>query len=84
LLKRQKSTFNISRKSDFVQALPLPKGGADQNVPQPKPGAGDHNVPERQKAALEVEKWLTEAILFTMPPGPIMSDEKFPMVEEAW
>jgi len=33
LLKHQKSTINISRESDIVHALPLPKAGGDQNVP---------------------------------------------------
>jgi hypothetical protein len=34
LLKHQKSTINISRESDIVQALPLPKAGGDHNMPQ--------------------------------------------------
>jgi len=56
LLKHQKSTINISRESDIVQALPLPNAGGDQNVPQQKPGGGDHNVPQHQKATLEIAK----------------------------
>jgi len=83
LLKRQKSTINISCQSDIVQALPLPKAGADQNVAQQKPGGGDHNVPQHQKACFEVVKRFMEAIVFTKTPWPIISDEKYSMVDEA-
>jgi hypothetical protein len=85
LLKRQKSTINILRESDVVpaQALPLLKTGGDQNVPQPKAG-GDHNVPQHQKATFEVAKRFMEAIVFTKTPWPIISDEKYSMVDEAW
>jgi hypothetical protein len=84
LLKHQKSTINISRESDIVQALPLPKAGGDLNVPQQKPGGGDHNVPQHQKATFEVAKRFMEAIVFTKTPWPIISDEKYSMVDEAW
>jgi len=84
LLKRQKSTINISRESDIVQALPLPKVGGDQNVLQQKPSGGDHNVPQHQKATFEVVKRFMEAIIFTKTPWPIISDEKYSMVDEAW
>jgi len=84
LLKRQKSTINISRESDIVQALPLPKAGGHQNVPQQKPGGGDHNVPQHQKATFEVAKRFIEAIVFTRTLWPIISDEKYSMVDEAW
>jgi len=84
LLKRQKSTINISRKSDIVQALPLPKAGGDQNVPQQKPGGGDHNVPQHQKSTFEVAKHFIEAIVFAKTPWPIISDEKYSMVDAAW
>jgi len=84
LLKRQKSTINISRESDIVQALPIPKGGGDHNMPQQKPGGGDHNVPQHQKATFEVAKLFMEAIVFTKTPWPIISDEKCSMVDEAW
>jgi len=49
LLKLQKSTINILRKSDVIpsQAMPLPKAGGDQNVPQTKAG-GNHSVPQHQ------------------------------------
>jgi len=67
LLKRQKSAINISRVSDVVQMLALPKAGGDQNVPQPKAG-GDHNVPQHQKATFEVAKRFMEAIVFTKTP----------------
>ena len=84
LLKRQKSTINISRKSDIVQALLLPKAGGDQNGPQQKPsGGGDHNVPQHQKGTFEVAKRFMEAIVFTKTPLPIISDEKYSMVQEA-
>jgi len=84
LLKRQKSTINISRESDIVQALPLPKAGGDHNMPQQKPGGGDHNVPQHPKATFEVPKWFMVAIVFTKTPWPIISDEMYSMVDEAW
>jgi hypothetical protein len=55
----------------------------DQNVSQPKAG-GDHNVPQHQKAAFEVAKRFMEAIIFTKTPWPIISNEKYSMVDEAW
>jgi len=82
LLKHQKSAMNILRESDFVQALPLPKAGGDHNVPQPKSG-GDHNVPQHQKDTFEVVKWFIEAIVFTKTHWPIISDEKYSIVDEA-
>jgi len=83
-LKRQKSTINISRESDIVQALPLPKGGGDHNMPQQKPSCGDHNVPQHQMATFEVAKRFMEAIVFTKTPWPIISNEKYSMVDKAW
>jgi len=85
LLKRQKSTINILRESDIVpaQALPLPKAGGDHGIPQPK-ACGDHNVPPHQKATIEVAKQFIEAIVFMKTPRPIISDEKYSMVGEAW
>jgi hypothetical protein len=80
LLKRQNSTINISCESDIVQALPLPKAGGNQNVPHQKPGGGDHNVPQHQKATFKVAKRFMEAIVFTKTPWPIISDEKYSMV----
>jgi len=84
LLKRQKSTINISRESEIVQALPIPKAGGDHNMPQQKPGGGDHNVPRHHKAMFEVAKRFMEAIVFTKTPCPIISDEKYSMVDQAW
>src|SRR5882757_5550138 len=84
LLKRQKSTINISRESYIVQALPLPKAGGDLNVPQQNPGGGDHKVPQHQMATFEVAKRFMEAIIFTKTPWPIISDEKYSMVDEDW
>ena len=85
LFKHQKSTINILLKSDIVPtlALPLPKAGGDHSVPQPKAG-GEHNVPQHQKATFEVAKWFIEAIVFTMTPWPIISNEKYSMVDDAW
>jgi hypothetical protein len=83
LLKRQKSAINLSPKSDVVQALPLPKAGGDHTLPQPK-ASGDHNVPQHQKAYFDVAKRFMEAIVFTKTPWPIISEEKYSMVDEAW
>jgi hypothetical protein len=63
--------------------LPLPKAGGDHNDPQPKAG-GDYNVPQHQKASFEVAKWFMKAILFTKSPWPILSDEKYSMIDKAW
>jgi len=84
LFKSQKSTINISCESDIVQALPLPKAGADQNIPQQKPGGADHNIPQCQKATFEVAKPFMDAIVFTKTPWPIISDENYWMVNVAW
>ncbi|MEA2292196.1 MAG: hypothetical protein QOF17_1219 [Solirubrobacteraceae bacterium] len=83
LLKRQKSAINISRDSDIVQLFLFPKPDGDHNVPQPKAG-GDNNVPQHQKATFEVVKRFLEAIIFTMSPRLITSDEKYWMVDEPW
>ena len=83
MLKHQKSTINISRKSDVLQALLLPKTGGDQNVLQPKAG-GDHNIPQHKKATFEVAKWFMEELVFIKTPWPIISDEKYSIVDEAW
>jgi hypothetical protein len=53
-------------------------------MPQQKPGGGDHNVPQHQKATFEVAKQFMETIVFTKTPGSIISDEKYSMVDEAW
>ena len=85
LLKCQKSTINILRVSDIVpsQALPLPKAGGDHGVPQPQAG-GYHNVPQHQKATFEVAKQFIHTIVFTKTPWPIISDEKYSMVDNPW
>jgi len=84
LLKRQKSTINISCESDIVQALPLPEASRDHNMPQQRPSGGDHNVPQHQKATFEIAKRSMGAIVFTKTPWPIISDEKYSMVDEPW
>jgi hypothetical protein len=85
LLKRQKSAIKILCEPDVItaQALPLPKAGGDQNVPQRKAG-GDHNVPQNQKATSQVAKRFMEAMVFTKTLWPIISNEKYSMVDEAW
>jgi len=82
-LKRQKSTINILCESDIVpaQVLPLPKAGGDHSVPQPKPG-GDHNVPQHHKATFDIAKRFMEAIVFIKNSWPIISDEKYLMVDD--
>jgi len=82
LFKREQSAINISCESDTVQVLPLPKAGGDHTVAQPQAG-GDHNVPQHQKATFEVAKRCREAIVFTKTPWPIISDEKYSMVDKA-
>jgi len=85
LLKRPKSTLNIIPESGIVpaQALPLPKAGGDHSVPRPKAGS-DRNIPHHQVATIEVAKRFMEAIGFTKVPWPIISDEKYSMVDETW
>jgi len=57
--------------------------GGDHSVPQPKAG-GDHDIPLHRQATFEVAKRLMEAIVFTNTPWPIISDEKYSMVDKAW
>jgi len=87
LLKCQKSALlNKSSKPDralSAQALLQPESSGDQNTLQPKASA-DQNVPQYQKATFEVAKRFMEAIIFTKTPRPILSDDKYSMVEEAW
>jgi hypothetical protein len=85
LVKRPKSAINILHESDVIpaQALTLPNARGDQNVPQPKAG-GDHNVPQHQKETFEVAKRFMEAIVLTKTPWPIISDEKYLMVDGTW
>jgi hypothetical protein len=88
LLKRKKSAllnkFSDSDRATSGRALVLPnQSSGDQNIPQPK-ASSDQNVPQHQKATFEVAKRFMEAIVFTKTPWPILSDEKYSMVEEAW
>jgi len=88
LLKRQKSAllnkFSESDRATSGRALVLPnKSSGDQNIPQPK-ASSEQNVPQHQKATFEVAKRFMEAIVFTKTPWPILSDDKYSMVEEAW
>ena len=69
--------------SDVVQALLHAKASGDQNGPQRKAG-GDHNVPQHHMATFEVAKRFMDAIVFTKTPWPIISDEMYWMVDEAW
>jgi len=87
LLKRQNSTLlNKLLESDHApsaRALVLAnKSSGDQNALQPK-ASSDQNVPQNQKATLEVAKRFMQAIVFTKNPWPIISDDKYSMVEEA-
>jgi len=86
LLKRQKSPLlNKLSESDHApstQALPLCMSSGDQNVPQPKASA-DQNVPQHEKATFVLVKRFMDAIVFTMTPWPIISDDKYSMVGEA-
>jgi hypothetical protein len=88
LLKRQKSSLlNKLSESDHApsaRALVHPnKLSGDQNSRQPK-GSSDQNVPQHQKATSEVAKKFMEAIVFMKTPWQILSDDKYPMVEDAW
>jgi len=87
LLKRQKSALlNKSSKSDrapSAQALPQPKPSGDQNAPQPRASA-DQNVPQHKKATFEVAKRFIEPRVFMKTAWPILSDDKYSMVEEDW
>jgi len=88
LLKREKSSLlNKLSESDHApsaRALVLPnKSSGDQNIPQPK-ASSDQNVPQHQKGTFEVAKRFMEAIVVTKNPWPIISDDKYSMVEETW
>jgi len=66
-----------------MQVLLQPKSSGDQTALQPKARA-DQNVPQHQKATFEVAKRFMEAIVFTKPPWPILSHDKYSIIEEAW
>jgi len=61
----------------------LNKASQDQNIPQPK-ASRDQNLPQPQQDTFEVVQRLMEAIVFTKTPWPIISDDKYSMVEEVW
>jgi len=88
LLKCQTSTL-LNKVSECdcapsARALVLPhKSSGDQHAAQPK-ASSDQNIPQYQKATFEVAKMFMEAIVFTKNLWPIISDEKYSMVEEAW
>jgi len=88
LLKHQKSLLlNKLSESDCAlstQALVSPnKSIGDQNIPQPKASC-DQNVPQHQKPTCKVANRFMEAIIFRKTPWPILSNDKYSMVEEAW
>jgi hypothetical protein len=41
-------------------------------------------LPRHQNGTVQVEKPIVEAIVFTNTPGPIISDERYLMVDKAW
>ena len=57
------------------------KSSGDQNIPQPK-ASSDQNVPQHQKGTFEVANRFMQAIVFRKNPWPIISDDKYSMVEE--
>jgi len=88
LLKCQKSTLlNILSESDHAPSacalVLLNRSSGDQNAPQPK-ASSDQNVPQDHKATFETAKRFMEAVVFTKYSWPIISDDKYLMVEEAW
>ena len=88
LLNRQKSsldnTLSESDRAPSTWALVLPnKSSGDPNIPQPKASC-DQNVPQHQKATFGVAKRFMEDIIFTKTPWPILSDDKYSVVEDGW
>jgi len=87
LLKHQKSALlnwlSVSNCAPSTQALPLRKSGGDQNIPQPK-ARTDQNVPQHHKATSEVAKRFMEPIVFRKNPSPILSDNKYSIIEQPW
>jgi len=49
----------------------------------PRPPS-DQEVPKHQKSTFEQVKRFMEAIVLRNTPSPIVSDDKYPIVEEAW
>jgi len=88
LLKCQKSSLvNKLFNSDHAPsawALVHPNmSSGNVNIQQPKASC-DQNVPHHQKATFETAKRFMEAIVFTNNHWPILSDDKYLMVEETW
>jgi len=88
LLKRQKSSlFNNLPESDSApstRALVLPnKCSRHQNIPQPK-ASSDQNVPQQKEGTFDVVKRFMKSIVFRMSPWPIISNDKYSMIEGAW
>jgi hypothetical protein len=86
-LKHPKSAL-LNKSSDCAHApsalaLLQPKTSGDQNTPQTKTSA-DQNVPLYQNVSFEVVKRFIKAIVFTMTPWQILSDDMYSMVGEAW
>jgi len=59
------------------------KASGDQNIPQPN-ASSDQNVAQHQLGTFEIAKRFIEAMVFTRNPSPIISDDKYSMVDEAW
>ena len=61
----------------------LPKFSGGRNDPQYK-ASGDQNIPQYQKSTCELMHRFMKAIILRMSTKPILSDDKYSMVEEAW
>jgi hypothetical protein len=87
MLEPQNSALLIqSSESDCApsaQALLHPKSSGGYQALQTKASA-DQNVSQHQKATFELAKWFMEQIVFMKTPWPLLSDDKYWMVEEAW
>jgi len=88
LRKRQTSSllYKLS-ESDcapfaWAQVVSNTRSG-EQNIP-PLKADSDQNMPQHQKATFQVAKRFTEAIVLRKTPWPILSHDKYSMVEEAW
>jgi len=66
----------------FTQSLPLCMCSGDQNVP-PSKASADQNVPQHQKATFEGAQRFMKAIVFTKTSWPILSNDKYSIVEDA-
>jgi len=70
-------------RAPSAQVLPQPMCSGDQDAPQPK-ASGDQDILQHRKATVEVETRFVEAIVFTKTPWPILSNNKYSMVDESW